>query len=612
MRSTSLLLWLVVMVISFASASGFLSINLTSLGHSYEVPMVVSGARVKLIVDTGNSQLMLYNSTSLLSNTTTQALSQDTAPCLFLSEDMTGVDFKNYIHSTGVLSGSCDLFKGPTYFGDSISSRRSTGGNSHVVVNFSTSNYLLIDNPYLHPWGSSQGDIGMAYCNNGMCLGTSSSFQQLLLNDTGGNNTLQHSIFGLDFQAPQHNAGSGLQGNNNSTMQIGGVSHEYASSMVWLAQATDSPTYHEAMIKNLNICGNDLLSSYSNDWPVLVDTGSSCINLPAEIYDTFASWFDTKAVPDTQNFPALTFSLSIPTDNENIDAAASPSSAFASVASSSSSSSTQQKDQVFYISLASLMVNSTFFEGEPGAPFMYVNQQPQKLCVLRGGTILKNDGSGNFLSPPPRIVLGSLALRSLYFGADFTSYSVGFANKLSAVQIKDHVENDALRCLPRAKCIGQQQYSKQSNSCQPPPCDNFFFVLFDSATQSCLYDPNALGAGLFLVILFTIVEATAFFVYQYSALQALGMVPGSGIHATSNGGTPRALTRPNTFFKVDPITRFIGKWCTKPVDYFVTRVLGWVPSSTSRSRLRSRMAGGDVDHGDVELQEQREFNERGR
>ena len=107
-------------------------------------------------------------------------------------------------------------------------------------------------------------------------------------------------VFGLDFDS-----------DGNSSMQMGGVKKEYSSSLEWYYQATrlvtysfnqlsmsnnhhygfySKPQYHQVFVENITYCGNSLLSSYSNNWPVIVDTGSVCMSLPSEFYDTFMAW----------------------------------------------------------------------------------------------------------------------------------------------------------------------------------------------------------------------------------------------------------------------------------------------------------------------------------
>ena len=503
-RTLCVALWLMITVRS-ASPAGVLTVNLTQHWPNFMVPVRTRGPKgiyqtSNLIVDTGNGVMTFISGPQFKVDNHTMAKAPTTG-CLALLEDYTGIQF-----SVRRSFSSC-----PAYIS------KASIGKATALVNFTVVTNVTASNPLLHRWNSPRvgGDVGLAYCNSASeSCGpgqTRPPFFNILAN-ASGNATLNGRIFGLDFHAPNASV-EGVTG----SMQLGGVKAAYAQSLTWYTQATDQPTYHEGHLAGLNMCGVSLLSAVGvPSWPFIVDTGFGCIGLPAEIYDVFAAWLNTKAVPDASSLPALAFSLD-----------GSPSS-------------------TFYVPLSTLLVNASLFISESGVPPITVGGINYKLCVLRGDTA--------FNSPAPRITIGALALRSLYFAADYSTYSLAFASKLNPAVMVDHINNDAKRCLPQSQCVGMQSFSWQNNSCSPPPCSSYFFTDLDQATQTCVYNPTAVGFGLFFVVVIVIAETVSFFVSQFSSLEIL--------HARERHSL--------AISKVDAITRAVGKWLTIGVDWLVT------------------------------------------
>ena len=106
--------------------------------------------------------------------------------------------------------------------------------------------------------------------------------------------------------------------------------------------------------------------------------------------------------------------------------------------------------------------------------------------MLRKANIEDFD-SKTMAQPAPRIVLGSMALRSLYFAADSLGKVSGLANKLNSTQQEAYFLNDVNKCDAVPECVGQQIYDYSSNSCQEPDCYDYFFVELDPSTHECVY-----------------------------------------------------------------------------------------------------------------------------
>lgn len=480
--------------------SSYISLNVTLHWPNYLLPVkTADGVYRNLIVDTGNAQLTFlsrnFNATKDKKN---KYITLE--ECLVLQEVYTLVKFFN------PSSGACQSYHGKIAIGDAAS-----------FVNFTTAANVSAQNSLLHPWSNTKvsGDIGLSYCNSatGTCSAdqSESAFVQILKNASspiaakgGGYN----SLFGLDF-LPNSTK-------DTSSIQLGGVKPMYDSSMVWARQATDSPTYHEVLITSLSMCGKPLLSSVGvSSWPVIVDTGFACIGLPAEIYDMFSVWLDV--APETSaDLPALTFVLEEGSSNSN---------------------------HVFYVPLSTLLVNSTYFIAETGAPMVTIGGVKSRMCVLRGGSSAS--------SPAPRITLGTLALQSLYFAANFSAYSVGFASKVDPAVLLDHMNHDVGRCNAAAMCTANLAFNQVINSCTPPACSEFFFTT--NKDGECVYKSTTYGAGLFIVIIIILMECVIFFVTQFSALEILHVRERHSLAIS----------------KVDFITRWIGKFLTGCMDGIV-------------------------------------------
>ena len=199
------------------------------------------------------------------------------------------------------------------------------------------------------------------------------------------------------------------------------------------------------------MCGINLMASArSYAWPALVDTGQTCVQLPGEMYDSLVSWLNpaNRTFASVADLPALTLMteqyLENAMWNDNVEG---------SVGSGSMSSN---YSDYLYIPLSTLLLPVSYFDqGESSAINITVASVEQSLCLLRKANIEDFD-SKTMAQPAPRIVLGSMALRSLYFAADYSVRSVGFANKLNSTQQEAYFLNDVNKCDAVPECVGQQ------------------------------------------------------------------------------------------------------------------------------------------------------------
>lgn len=401
-------------------------------------------------------------------------------------------------------------------------------GDYGATVNYSTSYYLQIENPKLHQWENCTGDVGLAY--NYDNSDTITQFQEILIDvtdDTDGN-----LIFGLDYnQEPEA-----------STIQLGGVLEDYKTAINWAEQGDNAPQYHELIIEDLEFCGVPLLKQFSNNWNVIVDSGSSCITLPDEIYDKFYAYMsNTTVVEDAFSLPAFQFHVS------NVQGGGS--------------------GDTLFIPLFNLLLPVDAIDEELGAPYVTKatasgGLEQQRLCVIKGPKILLTAAASDkpYTSPPPTIIFGSLTLQSMYFAANFLNQSVGLANKLSSDAVASFTSSTS-GCKAEPICEGDQHYSSHDNKCHEPNCASYFLSVLDEDSHTCKFKQSSIITGLFFVLLFATGEIVSYFVVQYSASSLLD---------------PRR-NQNHADIGVGPVTKEIGRGMCKFVDFVLIYALGWVP-----------------------------------
>lgn len=344
---------------------------------------------------------------------------------------------------------------------------------AQAEVGAKLANRFQAENHALHNLHKANGTFGLSYCTtsdpqqSSLCF----AFRQLLSNSTGGSTT-----FALDFRP------------DNGTLYLGNVDTLIASPMVWARGLWGaSSSMHQFMMRGLRFgCGNtakaplDLLARYGSTWPAVVDTGSTCLSLPAEIYDDFLGWWNPAPSGALEDLPFLSFIL-----------------ADGSV------------DTSLYIHLADLVVNTSDLMGQGGLLVSSSPSDTRSVCIIRGSSVI--DSRGNFFAPT--ISFGALVLKSLIFSADFTTRSVGFANKVTNISYAEMSTSSAdgagPYCAAPVSCIGAQEADTHRNSCLPPPCSKYFFASLDESSQRCTYHIQSFAVGVVFILLFFVMELTS-------------------------------------------------------------------------------------------------------
>ena len=381
--------------------------------------------------------------------------------------------------------------------------------------------------------------MGLSYSSNN----EQTTFQKLVYQSTATDSS--SLIFGLDFRSSNDSdSDKYIDGLTTSTMQMGDVKKEFADSIMWTYTASSSSILHQFFLEGFHFCENALSGNYSMNWRVVVDTGSSCLELPAEFYDSFESWFDNSTIfNDRDDLPAFSFNVSVDGSDR------------------------------YYIPLGDLLVTASSIDQEDGAPYVQIaNQKEQmRVCVLRGSPIKEGN---TIYSSPPVITFGSLVLQSLYFSGDYASQRVGIANKLSDAYRRRLDKNNQEGCYSRSVCIEDQIFVPSDNYCRDFSCDKYSFVESGGDTNACQYKTSNLIGGLVFVLLIALLEIISFFALQHS-----GRIVVPRNEYQSVGADVDILTKSCEFVAISCL------------DYLVTYVLHWVPITPRTNAIAAENGG---------------------
>jgi hypothetical protein len=367
---------------------------------------------------------------------------------------------------------------------DNDDSRRCVTVQGNISMSSIKTTYPVIlaeqvstENAGLHTWAdNSQGLLGLAYVGGYSPTPDATedaygSFFRQTLAQTGS------QVFGLDFNAD----------GENSAMTLGGYNPAY--DVVWQRQPVSNPSSHEAMVDDMTMCGVKLYSNWTSSWPVLFDSSASCLALPVEVYEVFETWLDTSSLVNydddgTLVAPTLTFNLA-------------------------------GNASKLHIRLSDLLVDEGVIDQETAPPAL---PDGRRLCVVNSGSHVQYNDARNY--GWPTIVMGSLAMQSLYFAADFDTQRLGLASKGNFPSDTDILASGG--CAAAAVCIGQEKWDRTTNTCMAPPCKDYFFVDRDEDTMQCVWRSGAMGVGIFAVIVVLLAETTTYFVRGFTGSTITG------------------------------------------------------------------------------------------
>lgn len=271
------------------------------------------------------------------------------------------------------------------------------------------------------------------------------------------------SLYALDFQPPS----SGRM----STLTIDGLDPEYANSVEWSEKTfggVNAPWSAPAF--DFTVCGVRLYGE-SSFMGLMLDSSAVCLSLPTEAFNTVMAWAPSECtnaqppgspdplvppcrVPESvgpsEPLPWLSFKLS-------------------------------EGGQPLYIPLRSLVV--------PGEGAEATDDGEQYYCILEKEAIepaLRSSSDPHF----PSIVLGSLAMRSLYVVMDIGTTKMGMAPKVAPADLGAVSDGGNGNCAASAlpSCIGGDVYDAARNTCVAPDCGNSYaFQDLDEDTHTCYY-----------------------------------------------------------------------------------------------------------------------------
>lgn len=411
-------------------ARSYLPLTLASDGNHHHLPITYNGQSLNVIVDTGSSDLMVLNSEWCAKN-------RDHGTCYIYNastrdSDAPSEEFRLYLDNEFIRDLFSAKINGTLELRPSVLGTRGKDVLSQKTLAFLSSN-LVFDavrapNKVLHAFPGADGLLGFAYSSLGDGIGAK------MLRTVGDSDP----VFSLDLN------GEGKE----SKLWVGGIDEQYRDQLVWATP--DSYDYHKFIIRDLTVCGVDLIDNFTDyTFHVIVDTGSSCLGLPEELFDSLTSWLPV------QCYSRSFYPGSIRKDVECV----------------------LLPDTIPLLPTLSFTVASL----EPGgsAKRLYLPLEDllidRSLCIRRSGVV-----ADPILRPTPVVLsFGNRALRSLFTTLHMSTKQVALANK------NINQKNSDVQCVPRTVCKGMQIASVAYNQCEDPDCYNYYFFKFDDVEKVC-------------------------------------------------------------------------------------------------------------------------------
>lgn len=419
-------------------ARRFVSLSLSSDGNHHHLPVRYNNQSLELIVDTGSSDLMVFDSRFCAGSFLHSGCYVFNASESNITSLPPRFQFKLHLDNEVIV----DPF--PRKIGGNLQLDASVlGTTGKQVMERATESYLssnmvfdTVRAPYtaLHAFPGADGLVGFAYSDLSSFGGSAG---MRLLNPS----IPPYPVFAMDLNGPE----------KESRLWIGGIDEEYRDRLVW--GGPDSIAYHTFMIRELKVCGVDLIDNFTDySFHGLVDTGASCLGLPQELFDSLISWLpvvchtrtfltgglrqDVQCVlkPDVPTvLPTLTFIMSPATGRDN-------------------------DHTPLHLPLEDLLIG-------------------RQLCLRRTDAVVPGVGVVSF--GISTISFGNRALRSLFTVFHGPTAQMAMANKNPQQTSSD------IQCVPRTVCKGMQEAYTALNQCVDPPCSDYYFFEFDDDEKVC-------------------------------------------------------------------------------------------------------------------------------
>mmetsp|Transcript_40927 Transcript_40927/g.99197 ORF Transcript_40927/g.99197 Transcript_40927/m.99197 type:complete len:504 (+) Transcript_40927:48-1559(+) len=323
----------------------------------------------------------------------------------------------------------------------------------HAAINATLGNIGLLSNSSdtdtAYFWADADGVLGASHSS------LSTNPIELLLQPHG-------LMFALDLSPRGANGGTLLLG---GTYALPTTAEEAASTPLpgveW-SEVQDRPRYQQLELFEPAVCGASLLGKTSSHWSAIVDTGSSCLSLPDDVFDAMWGWVPANCTSDSPPSPGTTTirrCYLLP----SMDATKLPVLSFR----------LEQHGRTLQLPLEELLLPPD----QNGA---------REFCVRSTHRTAADASCPEACPSSSPILIGTMALQRFFavFDMQSTRSRVGLAPKypsLSSEELAVRKES----CIQKSKCIGQQHYSAASNRCIQPDCKERYFQHLDEERGEC-------------------------------------------------------------------------------------------------------------------------------
>jgi len=249
----------------------------------------------------------------------------------------------------------------------------------------------------------------------------------------------------------------------SSTLLLGEEYRQRTKVPQW-SEAQPS-TFHQLSVFDLSLCGASLLGTISGWWVAIVDTGSSCLGLPSDVFEHMFNW-----LPAECNF-------------------ARPGAAVSST------------DEPRSLGLRTCWLPGNVSEGALPMLVFRLTQDAPLLQLPLEELLLPPAASGKreycirsqempaagHLPTEVPLLFGSAVLEPFISIFEMSPWRrrVGLSPEGQGPSVDQQMTRRAT-CVPRAECIGQQRYIAAANMCEEPDCSARYFQRFDSQTHRCV------------------------------------------------------------------------------------------------------------------------------
>jgi len=307
----------------------------------------------------------------------------------------------------------------------------------------------------------------------------------------------------------------------NNRLLLGGIDETWRDSLLWSYPAAITlNSYHSFLLWDLSVCGvnlqSQLLNSNIQPLSAIIDTGSTCLSLPAELFDSLITWIPVTCSDSPDGLQPS--DEQVINNKTNIYGGANndPESRLGSASNSNININPHIRycwlaTDLTTISLPSITfrlsasnINYADNDGrQPQKIIISLNDllsstqksssllQPQRLCLVRTDTI---NSPGNFIS------FGSRVLTSIITVYSLATHQIGMMNYPATIRTPSNNS-----CIVPIKCVGQQSHNKVYNFCVEPNCSDYYFFTLNKSTHSCQLNSgfHVLAAILIILVLVT-------------------------------------------------------------------------------------------------------------